>query len=198
MALIYKANIQTFVDGFLLCVGTYDADSLNESAKDMMLSYAKEQKALPLEKRDIPPYFEVFDTEKPLTFDDKVDEYSGMTRRTLIDLCKQRGLAVNKNVKIPELITMLVNNDRKMHEAESSYGFKTSDDFLALSSEEQVEYLDSIFCLPDGVEDGSDEESAYMGALADAVNMYSGLSLDNIVIEKVKEILEYTNGNNEG
>ena len=57
-----------------------------------------------------------------------------------------------------------------------------------------MEYLDSIFCLPENIEDGSKEEAEYMTALGNITNVYGGLSVEQEVIEKIKEILDYLNG----
>lgn len=200
MAKIYKINIQTMLGGILVGVGRYSEESerLNAIAKESIEQYVAEQKGLPLDKRHIPPYFEIIDTDAQVeSIEDKLDQkaegYMSMKHDALIDLAKQRGLEVKGNMSNKTLIEILTADDEKVltNESESAYGFKSVEEFDALDDDEKVEYLDSIYTTPDGV--SGEEEEAYYKALGEIVTAYSGLSLGEETVEKVKEILDYCN-----
>lgn len=199
---LYKVNAQTIMNGHLVGVGTYDADRIGSTKIPFIEEYCANQKKLPLDKRDIPPYFEIIDTEKPKaeSVDEKLNQqfegYVGLQKKELLELCKQRGLSVNSRMQNAELINLLTEDDKKevSDEQDKLFTFKSSDEFLELDVSEQVDYLDSIFALPDGVEENSDEETEYMDSMIEAVTMYGGLSLEQEAIDKIKEILEWANG----
>jgi len=200
MALLYKVNVQTRLNGALFGVGRYDAERIGNAATDIE-QYVNEQKALPFEQRDIPPIFEIIDTDRSADtveqkLEQKVDEYVGMNKNELLDLAKQRGLDVKKNMSAKTIIEMLSNEDEKVVTDENNvtnqYNFKDADDFNALDDDAKIEYLDEIFSIPDGV-NTPEEEEAYIKALGEVVQIYSGLSLNDEAIEKVKEILDYCN-----
>lgn len=198
---LYKVNIQTILNGFLVGCGTYDAERLGQSV-DYIEQYCAEQKVLPLEQRHLPPYFEIIDTEAKADtpeqkLEQKTEAYAGKTKKELLEICKQRGIEANKNMSNPDLINLLIEADKKVmddDENENPFGFKTSDDFISLSVEEQVEYLDSIFALPEGIDEDSDEAVEYMNALEVIVKTYGGLSIEQEAIDKIKEIVDYLNG----
>lgn len=200
MSKLYKVNVQTFSNGFLLGVGTYDAERLGNSV-DFIEQYDADQKALPLEKRDIPPMFEVIDTDKVVTTEEereeaKLSEYSNMSKKDLTELCKQRGIEIKGKASQKELITLLVESDKS--EMQNNDGidnrFKSVDEFMLMKADEQIEYLDSVFVLPDGIEEGTDEEAEYIEALEVAVTAYGGMSVEKKVVAKIKDILDYING----
>lgn len=200
MSKLYKVNVQTILNGFLVGVGTYDAERLGKSV-DFIESYCNEQKSLPFEKKDVPPKFELIDTEAKVdTIQQKVEQklnnYIGMNGNQLKDIARQKGLDFKGNISNKELIAMLTEADEKeatQTENENTFGFKTAEEFEALDDDAKVEYLDDIFSLPEDIEDGSEEEAKYIEALGDIVQTYSGLSLAEEVVDKVKEILEYCN-----
>lgn len=198
---LYKVNVQTFLNGFLVGTGTYDSDRIGLSA-DYIEQYCAEQKSLPFEKRHIPPYFEIIDTEAmPTTAEEKIESnlnsYIGMNKNQLFDLCKQRGIEATKKMSNGELVQLLAENDKVeavSEDGSNKYNFHDAETFQSLSVADQCEYLDDIFSVPTDIEDGSDEEVAYFDALNNVVMVYSGLSLEDETVEKVKEILEYLNG----
>lgn len=199
MGVLYKVNIQTFSNGFLLGVGTYDETRIGNS-KTFIETYCQKQKELPFEKRDIPPKFEIIDTNKVSNVDgEKQDvkflEYSKMSKKELIQLCKQRGLNANKHLSQQDLVLMLIESDKnEVSNNVIDSRFKSSDEFVSMDVENQIAYLDSIFSLPDNIEEGSDEESEYISALEMVVTAYGGMSVTNDVVAKIKEILDYING----
>lgn len=199
MAKFVKLNVQTMVGGILLGVGTYPQERINERGWKFVEAYNAEQKSLPLEKRDLPPYFEIIDTDKkvPETLNDKLNEkenaYVGLSKAELKDICKQRGIDYPSNPTNAVLISLLVEDDEKQIKSGTDWNdqFKTPEEFEQLSATEQVEYLDEIFCLPDGMEEDSEEAVKYSGDLVVVINTYAGLSLEAEAVEKVKEILAY-------
>lgn len=201
MSVLYKVNVQTFSNGFLLGVGTYDAERIGNS-KAFVEQYCKEQKALPLEQRDIPPMFEIIDTDKKSPASDeekqeaKVAEYSNMSKKDLTELCKQRGIEVKGKPSQKDLVLLLTEADKVQMPNNDGIDtrFKSADEFVSVDTERQVAYLDEIFELPDGIEAGTDEEADYISALEVAVNTYGGMSVAQEVVDKIKEILDYING----
>ena len=201
MSKLYKVNVQTILDGFLTGVGTYDAERLGKSV-EFIESYCTEQKELPLEKKDVPPLFEIIDTDAKVDtvqqiVEQKVDSYISMTHEQLVDIAKQKGLDFKSNISNKELIALLTESDETeaiKEEVENIFGFKSVEEFDKLDANSKIEYLDNIFSLPENIEDGSEEEIQYIDALEEIVKSYSGLSLSKKVVEKVKEILDYCNG----
>lgn len=197
---LYKVNAQTMLNGFLVGIGTYDAERLGKSV-DKIEAYCKEQKALPLEKRDIPPYFEIIDTDsKAETPEQKMEQntnkYVSMQKKDLLELCKQRGIDEAKgNMSNADLVKLLLDYDANhVDNDDNKFGFKSAEEFLALDTEQQVEYLDEIFCTPDGIDEDSEEAVEYMNALEEAVAIYGGLSIEQDTVDKIKEIVDYLNG----
>lgn len=201
----YKVNKQVFLGGQIIGVGVYDESRIPHSSNvaKFIEGYCNNQKSLPLEKKDIPPYFEILGgngQQTPQTpeqkVEQKVDNYVGMGKKKLLELARQKGLKVNNKMSEKELIEVLVESDKVEinNDANKKFVFKSGDEFVAMPTEEQVNYLDGIFALPDGVEDGSEEETEYINSMTEAVTEYSGLSLEQEVIDKIKEILDYVNG----
>lgn len=200
MGLIYKSNIQTIVDGFLLGIGIYDEAHISAAAKSMIEKYCANQRLMPLERRQIPPYFEIIDTEaSPESVNDKLDmltnTYAGKTKRELIDLCKQRGLEVPKKPNNADLVALLVDNDKnEILNKDNRFTFKSDEEFTDLAVQDQLQYLNEIFNLPDDIEENSNDEVEYMNALEEQIIIYGNLSLEEKVLSKIKDILHYING----
>lgn len=200
MGLIYKSNIQTIIDGFLLGVGIYDEEHISDAVKSTIETYCAKQRLMPLERRQIPPYFEIIDTEaSPESVNDKLDmltnTYAGKTKRELIDLCKQRGLEVPKKPNNADLVALLVDNDKnEILNKDNRFTFKSDEEFTDLAVQDQLQYLNEIFNLPDDIEENSNDEVEYMNALEEQIIIYGNLSLEEKVLSKIKDILHYING----
>lgn len=197
MAILVKLNVQTRLDGVLLGVGLHDKDKLSDNAFKTVEQYVAEQRALPLAERHLPPYFEIIDTEAKFDnqeqkLENKQNAYMGMKQKELRDLCKTRGIEYKNTDSNAKLIELLIADDEdEIGGNESTSYFKDSDEFLALSANEQIDYLEEIFGLPDDIDEDSDEAQKYSDELVETVTMYSALSLEDEVVEKVKEILDY-------
>lgn len=199
---VYKFNIQTMLNGFLFGTGTYDEERVG-NAKEYIEQYIQEQNSLPYSERHIPPYFEIIDTDNPITVNDIINEnrqkYYKMSKGQLLDECKVRGLDVNIDLTPEQLINMLLDDfDTSVatvtnNEPPTTEYFISVDEFLSLKDKEKTEYLDSIFVLPDGVDEGSDEEIKYYEALSKLVTDYGSNNVSKKVSEKIKEILDYCN-----
>lgn len=205
-----RLNVQTRVGDNLLGIGTYDLSTISKSAIKEIEEYCKTQKSLPLEKRDVPPYFEIIkessdsatnqdangssnkntNNEPKSDANDGVDKYINLSNKELRDLCKQRGIETKQLKSNKDFIQALVDNDKEEVD-EWDNQFKSPDAFSEMSSDNQIEYLDDIFGLPEDIDEDSDEAIKYSDDLVVAVNAYAGLSLDAEVIEKVKEIISY-------
>lgn len=201
----YKVNKQVFLGGQIIGVGVYDESRIphDSNVAKFIEEYCNKQKSLPLAEKDVPPYFEIIggdEQQVPKTPEQKVEQkvnsYVGMGKKKLLELAKQRGLNVNNKMSEKELIEVLVEADKVVinNDANKKFTFKSGDEFGAMPTKEQVEYLDSIFALPDGIEDGSDDETEYINSMTEAVTEYSGLSLEQEAVDKIKEILDYVNG----
>ena len=199
---VYKFNIQTMLNGFLFGTGTYDEERVG-NAKEYIEQYVQEQNSLPYSERHIPPYFEIVDTDNPISVNDIINEnrqkYYKMSKGQLLDECKVRGLDVNMDLTPEQLINMLLDDfDTSVatvtsNEPPTTEYFISVDEFLSLKDKEKIEYLDSIFVLPDGVDEGSDEEIKYYEALSKLVTDYGSNNVSKKVSEKIKEILDYCN-----
>lgn len=201
----YKVNKQVFLGGQIIGVGVYDESRIphDSNVAKFIEDYCNNQKSLPLNEKDIPPYFEIIGgngQQIPQTPEQKVerkmDNYVGMGKKKLLELARQRGLKVNNKMSEKELIEVLVEADKVEinNDENKKFTFKSGEEFTAMSTDEQVEYLDGIFVLPDDIEDGSDDETEYINSMTEAVTEYSGLSLEKEAVDKIKEILDYVNG----
>lgn len=196
-----RLNVQTRVGGILLGVGIHDTENIPAEALDRIKAYQEEQKALPLEKRDVPPYYEIISDVKNVdphslkdggSTDTNVDKYISLNNKELKDLCKQRGIDIKGLKSNKELISALTANDEKeLDDNAWENRFLSPDEFLELSAKKQNDYLDDIYGLPDDIDEDSEEADNYSEDLIEAVKSYSALSLDNSVVEKVKEIISY-------
>lgn len=201
----YKVNKQVFLGGQIIGVGVYDESRIphDSNVAKFIEDYCNNQKSLPLDEKDIPPYFEIIGgngQQIPQTpeqkVEQKVDNYVGMGKKKLLELARQRGLKANNKLSEKELIEVLVEADKVEinNDENKKFTFKSGEEFTAMSTDEQVEYLDGIFVLPDDIEDGSDDETEYINSMTEAVTEYSGLSLEKEAVDKIKEILDYVNG----
>lgn len=197
----YKVNKQVFLGGRIIGVGVYDESRIRAEAIPFIKEYCDKQKTLSLDEKDIPPYFEIIDTDKKVaeTVDEKLgqqlESYIGMGKKKLLELAKQRGLKASNKMSEKELIALLTENDKKdIEEAQQSkFLFKSGDEFSSMDTSAQVDYLDSIFSMPDDVEENSDEETEYINTMVEAVTTYGGLSLEQEAVDKIKEILDWAN-----
>lgn len=166
-----------------------------------MLEYEGRQKALPPDKRDRPPALKVdyIDVDEirnqqaqTKTNVEPKKQYSELGFADLKRLVKERGLTFDSKAKLPDLIAMLEADDVKIRKELSwQEQFKSLDDFMPLSDEDKMAYIDDIFGLPEGMDNESEEAEKYSTDLISAIRVYSSQSVSEQVAAKLKEVLEY-------
>lgn len=190
----YKVNKQVILDGFIIGIGVFDESQIGDKGADFIKEYCDNQLSIPVSQRDVPPFFELENDNDEENEQYDQERYLGKTKKELIELCKQRGLKVNNKMTSEEIINILGEKDREEYKGEfSKFSFKSSDDFADLDSKDQVEYLEEVFYLPENIQDDSDDATEYVNKLLDTIKEYGGLSLDSVVVDKIKEIMNYIN-----
>lgn len=192
-----------YLHGRILGPGYYNEQDGRLDKKDFqsMLAYEERQRRLPVEKQDNPPiykldYIPLDETPKSPDKKQKADsnvpvDYMSKSMQELRDICDKRGIKYSKKDTVQKLASELSEYDKEALSWTET--FADLNKFMPLSDKEKLDYLESIFGLPDGMADDSDEAAKYSSDLVDAVTAYSTQSQSDEVNAKLKEILDYYN-----
>lgn len=196
-----------YMNGRILNPGYYEEADGRLSRKDFQdfLNYETRQQRLSPEKRDKPPivtldYLPIDEIKNKEEIKAKAGQavvppkfgpvdYESKTIAELREICKKRNIPFTKKDDVEKLAGKLAEFDKEL--LSWTDRFKDGNEFAALTDEEKLDYLESIFGLPEGIEENSSEAEEYSTDLMDAVRCYSGIPQSDEVVNKLKEILEY-------